>query len=118
MFITDKGHPFNILVECDENSHGGELPSCSMARVQEIHDSIIANRGVVRPLVIVRFNPDSRDQETLENDLKGTLDYLFMPGCPLDVSDARGIVLHKLIGYGTKRKQMYDESKVTKRVKL
>jgi hypothetical protein len=114
MFATEETFPYQILVECDENSHGGALPSCEMVRLQEIHDQMIVHTRSLKPLIVIRFNPDSMDD--IENDLRETLTFAFKGTIAL--GDARGVILHKLIGYGAKRVAMYEESHVTKRIKL
>lgn len=83
-----------------------------MKRLQEVHDQIISNIGVVKPLVVVRFNPIPK----VEKPLKATLEEVFTKEILL--GDARGVVLHKVLGYGKKRKEQYESSEITKRIKI
>ena len=114
LFLTNSSFKYHVVVECDEHSHSGYDVSCEMARLEDIHDQLIANGSSVKPIVVVRFNPDSKHD--IESELKETLEFVFRG--TIDTFDARGVNLYKLIGYGNKRKQMYDESPITKQIKL
>lgn len=72
---------------------------------------------VVKPIVIIRFNPNA-DQDALRADLKSALQGAFSGNAVL--GDDRGLNIYRdgLIGYGEKRRAMYEESPVTKRLKL
>jgi hypothetical protein len=56
-WLTENSFPYNILVECDENSHSGIDPSCEQKRLQEVYDQIVSNTRHVKPLAVIRFNP-------------------------------------------------------------
>lgn len=114
LFATEKTFPYHVLVECDERSHTGVDVSCEMKRLQEVHDQLIANSCSTKPLVVIRFNPDSKDD--IEDEIKLTLDYVFKGSVSL--GDARGITVHKLIGYGKARRQQYEDEPVTKKIKF
>jgi hypothetical protein len=85
-----------------------------MKRLQEVHDQLIANTGSLKPLVVVRFNPDSKDD--IEEELKRTLVHVFEG--TVDIGDDRGIILHKLVGYGRGRKEMYDNDPLADRITM
>lgn len=114
LFVTGEEFPYHILVECDEHSHGGHDVSCEMTRLQDIHDQLIHNSASIKPIVTIRFNPDSK--EDIEDELRSTLDYAF--DGTIDARDVRGIVVHKLIGYGEKRAMLYEGSDLTKRLEI
>lgn len=109
VFITESTFPYHIVVECDENSHGGYLVSCEMGRLEEIHDQVIGNTEDVKPIVIIRFNPFARNDPGFE--LREALIFLFKG--TYEANDIRGVNLYKLIGYGRSRERMYNESKLT-----
>ena len=69
---------------------------------------------------MIRFNPNHKDDEFLERELKAAFHEVFnnpssvnpSRGPPplrggVDISDARGINIYKLIGYSDKRQEKY-----------
>lgn len=114
LFMTPRGFPYNVLVECDENSHSGYDIECEMGRLEQVQDQIMNHTSSLKPLVIVRFNPNHRNQTELENQLKYALRDVFRG--TVNISDDRGIVVHSVICYGRKRKALYDNSPITKRI--
>ena len=116
-FFLQISFPYNVLVERDENSHSHELVSCEFKRLQEIHDQIIENTSDCRPLVVVRFNPNYGDQESLKKELRSALEDVFAGN--IKCNDARGVNLYPtLIGYSEKRKEKYEEEPLSKRIGL
>lgn len=113
--FSDNDLPYYIVVECDEESHSGYDIACEMKRLQEIHDQLIGNGRSVKPLVIIRFNPNSR-HESLEKEVKGALEDALKG--QVDYSDARGVNLFKVIGYGQTRQEKYREERLTYRLKI
>lgn len=113
LFATEASFPYHIVVECDENSHGGKEPTCEMARLQEIHDQLIGNLGAPKPIAIIRFNP-STGRKYVENDVKAAMDELFKG--EFQVKDIRGVNIFKIIGYGNTRAAMYKEAIITHQI--
>ena len=107
LYITEPDFPYNILVECDENNHNIYAVLCEMRSLQEKADQITANQRVVKPLVVIRFNPNHKDDEFLERELKSAFHEVFNNPSGIDISDARGINIYKLIGYSDKREEKY-----------
>jgi hypothetical protein len=107
LYITEPDFPYNILVECDENNHNIYAVLCEMRSLQEKADQITANQRVVKPLVVIRFNPNHKDDEFLERELKAAFHEVFNNPSSVDISDARGINIYKLIGYSDKRQEKY-----------
>ena len=104
LFITDDSSPHNILCECDEQSHRGIAIECEMKRLQEVCDQIFANTCVIKPLLVIRFNPDSVDD--IEDELYEAMCAAFKGSINVEFDD-RGICIFKLIGYSSKRKSKY-----------
>ena len=109
------GINYILVLECDENSHVGETIECEMARLQMIHDQLIANNGDIRSIVVLRFNPYDKDPE-LELKVKNAIDFALSGN--VELNDDRGVVLMPLIGYSKKRKEQYDQNPLTKQIKL
>ena len=107
LYITEPDFPYNVLVECDENNHNVYVVLCEMRSLQEKADQITANQRVVKPLVVIRFNPNHKDDEFLERELKAAFHEVFNNPSSVDISDARGINIYKLIGYSDKREEKY-----------
>lgn len=115
LFVTEVGFPYHIVVECDENSHGGSDISCEMKRLQEVHDQLIANTAEIKPIAIIRFNPSS-GMKIIENEMKEAMDELFKG--EFKVTDIRGVNIFKVIGYGKTRGNLYREKKITKQLSI
>ena len=107
LYLTEPEFPYNVLVECDENNHNIYQVSCEMKVLQEKSDQITANQGFVKPLVVIRFNPNHKDDEYLERELKAAFHEVFNNPTGVDTSDARGVNIYKLIGYSDKRQEKY-----------
>ena len=108
LYITEPDFPYNVLVECDENNHNIYTVLCEMRSLQEKADQITTNQRVVKPLVVIRFNPNHKDDEFLERELKAAFYEVFNNPSSVDISDARGINIYKLIGYSDKRQEKYE----------
>ena len=111
LFITELNFTAHLLVECDETSHGHIPIPCEMVRLQEIHDQIFSNTGSVKPLVIIRFNPNAK---CIDDQLKTAIEEFFEGKCTL--GDARGVNIHKLIGYSETRRKKYKDSELSKKL--
>jgi len=85
-----------------------------MKRLQDIHNQLITNTGSVKPIVVIRFNPDTPND--IDEELKFALKEVFSGVVKL--GDARGIIVHALIGYGKTRKRQYNTDPITKRIKI
>ena len=116
LYITEPDFPYNILVECDENNHNIYAVLCEMRSLQEKADQITANQRVVKPLVVIRFNPNHKDDEFLERELKSAFHEVFNNPTGVDISDARGINIYKLIGYSDKREEKYKNEPVAQTI--
>ena len=119
LFILGKERKFDLLVECDENSHGSILPSCEMTRLQDIHSALFSNHQcATRFLYVIRFNPNAKNTQQLEKELHTTITQVVHNG-NVSLNDDRGIILHpNLLGYSLKRKQEYDNAPITKSIKI
>jgi hypothetical protein len=107
LFVTESDFPYNVLVECDENNHNIYAVLCEMKVLQDKADQITANQGIVKPMVVIRFNPNHKDDEYLETELKAAFHEVFHNPSNVDISDARGVNIYKLIGYSDKRQEKY-----------
>jgi hypothetical protein len=103
------------LAECDENSHSGYDPTCEYKRLQDVWDQIYSNTHVSKPLAVIRFNPYYKKgdvvmmvKRALEKALSGKY----------TVHDARGLEVVELIGYNAKRRALYVESGMMKRINI
>jgi hypothetical protein len=117
MFITDSDFPCHVLVECDEFSHGHIPLDCEMKRLQDVHDQIISNTCRIKPLLVIRFNPNNADTEMIEKELKKSLNEIFIHK-NFVLGDARGVNIYSIIGYGTKRTYLYDSEEIVKKIKV
>jgi hypothetical protein len=117
MFITDSVFPCHVLIECDENSHGHIPLECEMKRLQDVHDQIISNTCRIKPLLVIRFNPNNADTEMIEKELKKSLNEIFIHK-NFVLGDARGVNIYSIIGYGTKRTYLYDSEEIVKKIKV
>lgn len=116
LFITPESMRYNVLVECDENSHNGHEVECEMTRLQDVQDQLIAQTNSLKPLVVIRFNPNYHDEDELDIQMKYVLRDVFRGD--VDTNDDRGIIIHSVVCYSKKRKLMYDNSPVTKRITI
>ena len=119
IFITGQDIQYNVLCECDENSHSSYPIRCEYTRLQDVHDQICANQlsEDVPLLYVIRFNPNAVNQEMMENELKNTLQNAFKG--IYEVNDDRGFAVHDdLFGYSEKRKEEYKLNPITKRIKI
>lgn len=112
LFVAPTSFPCHVLYECDENSHNGYDVLCEMARLQQVHDQIIANTNKVLPLLVVRFNPNCKND--IEKDVRQSLDDIFK-NRDFTLGDARGVNIHKLIGYSKTRLHLYKTTQITKK---
>lgn len=114
-FQTLRTFPYDVLVECDENCHNGYDITCEYGRLEDLCDQLTANRGFIKPLVIIRFNPFSKLKD-LDAQLKRLMERAFAGEFKVD--DDRGFEVVALLGYSEKRLQKYEENDVTKRQKI
>lgn len=114
-FKTESSFRYDVLLEIDEHSHSGIDVSCEFRRLEDVHDQITANRGYVKKLVVIRFNPFSKEQR-LDEKLKALLEKAFRG--EYTVSDDRGFAVVALLGYSKKRTIEYSNSSSSKRHKI
>ena len=103
--LTDR--EYDVLLECDENQHVGLEPLCEMSRLYNIHESICKSRGCIRKLIVVRFNPDAKDQNGLMETLWQLLSLLIRKGVDCDSTIDFPVWLFALVGYSERRLRAY-----------
>jgi hypothetical protein len=108
LYVTGDDLKYNILVECDENSHSGIDIDCEMKRLGDVYVQIVANTNVTKPLLVIRFNPDAK--EDIDDELKSAIQETLQGG--IEVNSGNGVNVYTLIGYSESRKQAYIERKL------
>lgn len=115
LFRTEPTFPYNIILEIDEHSHSGYDISCEFVRLQDLFDQIVSNTGLVKPLIVIRFNPFSTEKD-IDLKLRGVLTKAFKGLYKTD--DDRGFTVVELLGYSKKRKEHYQNADVAKKKKI
>ena len=109
---TESSFKYNILIECDENSHSGIDPTCEHKRLQDVYDQIVSSTEEVKPLCVIRFNPYGGQRKRRELQVKRALEKALQG--KYRIVDDRGFQVVELIGYFLKRKQEYAASGMLK----
>jgi hypothetical protein len=103
LYVTGDDLKYNILVECDENSHSGYAIECEMKRLQDVFSQIEANTKVTKHLLVIRFNPDAK--EDIDDELKSAIQEALQGG--IEVNSDTGVNVYDLIGYSEDRERMW-----------
>jgi hypothetical protein len=81
-----------------------------MKRLQDVYVQIVANTNVTKPLLVIRFNPDAKDDVDVDGELKSAIQEALQGG--IEVNSGNGVNVYTLIGYTESRKQAYIERKL------
>lgn len=82
VFILPEECAYDVLAECDENEHLYYGKECEEARLDRVADQVMANTGVVRGLVVIRFNPDCKHD--IDEELRAVLTRAMTGGYVID----------------------------------
>lgn len=116
IWLTPPGHPYHVIFECDEFGHNGSLPQCEYKGLQDRVDQITSNLEVLKPVLVVRFNPNNKKID-VKVKVKSALEKALRGDYP-PIKDARGFEVVEFIGFPQKRMQQYNESGIRKRLKI
>lgn len=115
-WLTTVDLPYNVLAECDEGAHGGQLASCEYKKLQDKFDQIISNTHELKPMIVIRFNPDNKRIDVPVH-VKSALEKAFR-GEYKTPTDARGFEVVEFIGFSEKRMREINTSGLRKRQKI
>lgn len=101
---------YNVLLECDEYSHQQYEVECEMSRLQDCLKQVINATGNINPLVVIRFNPNCKDKQKVESELREKLRWVFDKKSKIKVDDDRGIKVVAILGYTYARLRKYKMS--------